>query len=360
MPYVEEIPAARSIRPLPASVTGFVGACDAGPIDTPVVVTSAGEYHTIFGPSLDPGRPLGHAVELFFANGGRRLTVVRAASPAPDHLVPGAAGGVHALADSGITVLAVPGLTADHHLQVSTALALCASWRAVLVLDLPPSPFDDGAGAAARQTGPHRERAAAYHPWLVTGGVAVPPSGAVAGVIARTDAERGIWKAPAGVVVHGLDGFTEALDDVANEAPLHAGVNAMREFPGRGRLVWGARTLAGADSAEPARRYLPMRRLTDHVLGSLAAGLEFVVFEPNEAPLWLLVKQLVESFLNELWRAGAFPGDRPQDAYGARCGLGETMTHADMQDGRLVVEVHLATMRPAEFDVHRLTFQTQG
>lgn len=360
MPYIEEIPAGTAIQPLPTSVTGFVGACGQGPVDTPVTVTSATEHHAIFGPSLGADQPLGHAIDLFFANGGTSAIVVRAAGPAPEQLVPvDAASGLHALEDSGVTVLSIPGLTAAHHQQVSAALTFCALHRSVLLLDLPAGPFDAVTRATVQQTGPYRERAAAYHPWLTVGGVAVPPSGAVAGAIARTDAERGVWKSPANVALHGIDGFTEALGEEASELLTQDGVNALREFPGRGRLVWGARTLAGSQGIEPSLRYLSVRRLTDHVLGSLTAGLGFVVFEPNDAPLWVRVRTIVEDFLLDLWRRGALQGTKPEQAFGARCGLGVTMTHADLEAGRLILEVFLATVRPAEFDVHRLTFQTQ-
>jgi phage tail sheath protein FI len=361
MPYIEEIPAGTAIQPLPTSVTGFVGACGQGPVDTPVTVTSPGEYHAVFGPTLGADQPLGHAVDLFFTNGGTSAIVVRASGSAPEQLVPvDGASGLNALEGSGVTVLAIPGLTAAHHQQVSSALTFCAAHRSVLLLDLPAGPFDAVTRAAVEQTGPHRERAAAYHPWLTVGGVAVPPSGAVAGAIARTDAQRGIWKAPANVALHGIDGFTEKLDEAAGEALTQDGVNALREFLGRGRLVWGARTLAADQSTEPAQRYLSVRRLTDHVLGSVAAGLQFVVFEPNDEPLWLRARTMTENFLTGLWRAGALQGTKPEHAFGARCGLGVTMTQADLEAGRLILEVFLATVRPAEFDVHRLTFQTQA
>ena len=361
MPYIEEIPSGTPIQPLPTAVTGFVGACGQGPVDTPVTVTSPGEYHSIFGPSLGADQPLGHAVDLFFANGGTSAIVVRAQGPAPEQLVPvDGASGLQALEGSGVTLLAIPGLSAAHHQQVSAALTFCAAHRAVLLLDLPAGPFDAVTRATVQQTGPHRERAAAYHPWLVVGGVQVPPAGAVAGAISRSDAERGVWKSPANVALYGIDGFTEALGEEASEVLTQEGVNALREFPGRGRLVWGARTLAADQSTEPAQRYLSVRRLTDHVLGSLATGLEFVVFEPNDEPLWLRVRAMTENFLNGLWRAGALQGTKREHAFGARCGLGVTMTQADLEAGRVILEVFLATVRPAEFDVHHLTFQTQA
>ncbi len=358
MPPLEPGIAGTAIQPLPTSVTGFVGVAHAGPVDTPVPVTSAAEYHATFGPSLDGDRPLGHAMDLFFANGGTSAVVVRADGPAPEQLVPAQGpGGVHALDGSGVTVLALPGLTAAHSDQVRAALARCAAYGAVLVLDLPLGPWGSETEAVLQQVSEHRERAAAYHPWVVSGGVSVPPSGAVAGVIARTDAGRGVWKAPAGVELHGLDELVEALGSQETDRLTQAGVNALREFPGRGRRVWGARTLAGAQTAEPASRYLNVRRLTDHVLGSLSAGLRFVEDEQSDAALWARVRQLTEAFLHELWRQGALQGSKPEQAYGVRCGPGETMTEADVLAGQVVLSVWLAPVKPAEFDGHTLRLQ---
>ncbi|WP_122261017.1 phage tail sheath family protein [Ornithinimicrobium cerasi] len=358
MPPTAPSTAGAPVEPLPTSVTGFVGAADAGPVDTPVTVTSAADYHATFGPSLDADRPLGHAVDLFFANGGRSAVVVRAGGPAPGQLAPPEGpGGVHALDGSGVTVLALPGLTAASPDQVRVALGRCAAYRAVHLLDLPPDPWGPGTEALLREVTEHRERAAAYHPWVVAGGVTVPPSGPVAGVIARTDAERGVWKASAGVALSGVDGLAEALDDRENDRHVQAGVNALREFPGRGRLVWGARTLAGAESVEPASRYLNVRRLTDHVLSSLTAGLSFVASEADDAALWARVRQLTEDFLHRLWLQGALQGTKAEHAFGVRCGLGETMTEVDVLAGHLVLTMWLAPVKPAEFDAHTLRLQ---
>jgi hypothetical protein len=185
----------------------------------------------------------------------------------------------------------------------------------------------------------------------------VPPSGAVAGVIARTDAERGVWKAPAGVALQGVDGLAEAVGAQQSDLLTVLGVNPLREFAGRGLQVWGARTLAAAQTREPASHYLAVRRLTDHVLASLEAGLSFVQDEPSDAALWARVRQLAEGFLHELWRQGALQGAKPEEAYGCRCGPGDTMTQADLEAGAVVLGVWFAAVRPAEFDVHHLRLQ---
>ncbi|WP_130014814.1 phage tail sheath family protein [Serinicoccus sediminis] len=349
------------IVPLPTSVTGFVGAADDGPVGSPVTVTSAADFHDTFGISLGPDRPLGVAVDLFFANGGQQAVVVRAVGPAPEQLVPAdGTGGVHALDRSGITVLVLPGLTSEHGDQVRAALERCAAYRAVLILDLPPGAWSSVTGVGLAGLGEHQGRAAAYHPWVLVDGMAVPPSGAVAGVVARTDAERGVWTAPAGVELRGIEGFAETLDRARTDELTAAGVNALREFAGRGRLVWGARTVAGARSGDPEWRYVPVRRLTDHVLSSVSAGLAFVADRPDDAALWVQVRRLVEDFLHGLWRQGAFAGVTADEAFGVGCGLGESMTEADVRAGRVVVSLWIAPSRPAEFDVHTLTLQAAG
>lgn len=369
MPPPAPSTAGAPIEPLPTAVTGFVGAADDGPVDTPVTVTSAAAYHATFGPSLDADRSLGHAVDLFFANGGRQAVVVRAAGPDPAQLVPAdGPGGVHALAASdgfdgsdrsGVTVLVLPGLTAAHTDQVRVALAWCAAYRAVLVLDLPPGPWTEDLRATVQRVGEHRERAAAYHPWVVVDGASVPPSGAVVGVIARTDAERGVWKAPAGVGLRGVDALTEPIDARGAEELTGAGVNVLRGFPGRGSLVWGARLVAGARTGDPAARYLSVRRLTDHVLTSVSVGLGFVREQTSEEALWARVRQLTADFLHRLWLQGALAGQKPEEAYGVRCGLGETMTEADVRTGQVVLSLWMAPVRAGEYDAHTLRFQAR-
>lgn len=346
------------VRRLPTSVIGFVGAAEAGPVGTPVAIRSAEEYHATFGPSLDADQPLGHAVDLFFANGGRSAVVVRAEGAAPEQLVPDEGpGGVHALGDSGVTVLVAPGLTAAHPAQVRGALSWCAAYRAILLLDLAQGPWTAATGVALEEIEEHRERAAAYHPWVVVDGMSVPACGAVAGVVARSDRERGVWQAPSGVGLTGIDGLGEVVAGRQSEELARLGVNTLREFVGRGPLVWGARTLAAGRTAEPAQRYLNVRRFTDHVLASLTAGLTFVQQEPNDAALWSRVRQLTGDFLHELWWRGALQGSKPEQAYLTRCGLGETMTPEDVAAGTCVLLVGLAPVRPGEFDTHTLRLQ---
>ncbi|HLP10615.1 MAG TPA: phage tail sheath subtilisin-like domain-containing protein [Flavobacteriales bacterium] len=181
--------------------------------------------------------------------------------------------------------------------------------------------------------------------------VDLPPSGAIAGIYARVDRERGVWKAPANVGIRGLTATTinitnEQQETLNVDAGSGKSINAIRAFTGKGILVWGSRTLAGNDNEW---RYVPVRRLFLFAEESIEKATEFVVFEPNTAVLWQKVKGMIESFLNGLWRDGALAGSTPEEAYFVNVGLGSTMTAQDILEGRLIIEVGMAAVRPAEF-----------
>lgn len=182
-----------------------------------------------------------------------------------------------------------------------------------------------------------------------------PPSGAMAGIYARTDRERGVWKAPANTVVNGIAGlaseFTASeLEALGSDAGTGKSINPIRRLPGKGWQVWGARTLLGNDNEW---RYVPVRRFFIMVEASLRQAVARFVFEPNDANTWARVRLMIEDYLLMKWREGALMGTRPEQAFFVRCGLGQTMTAQDVQAGRLLVEVGLAVLRPAEFIVLR-------
>lgn len=184
-----------------------------------------------------------------------------------------------------------------------------------------------------------------------------PPSGAVVGVYARTDLERGVWKAPSNTVINGIAGLTgsfteQQVNSLQVDAVGGKSINPIRQFPGRGWLVWGARTLAGNDNEW---RYVPVRRLFITVETSLRAAIARFVFEPNEPNTWVRIRAMVENYLAIKWREGALFGARTDHAFFVRCGLGETMTAQDIADGRLVVEIGMAVAKPAEFIILRIT-----
>lgn len=191
--------------------------------------------------------------------------------------------------------------------------------------------------------------------------VKVNPSGALAGIYARVDADRGVWKAPANVGVRSITGptinITNAQQDSLNiDATSGKSINVIRSFVGRGTLVWGARTLAGNDNEW---RYINVRRLFNYVEESIQEATAFVVFEPNTANTWFKVKGMIEAFLTGLWRDGALAGASSKEAFFVRVGLGITMTADDILNGKMYVEVGMAAVRPAEFIILKFEHKLQ-
>lgn len=188
---------------------------------------------------------------------------------------------------------------------------------------------------------------------------ATPPSGAVAGVYARVDEQRGVWKAPANEslnqVLAPVTRFNRAqLEDLNVHATSGKSINAIRAFTGKGTLIFGARTLTGNDGEN---RYVNVRRLLIFLEESIKKATEQFVFEPNDANTWVRVRGMIENFLNLQWRAGALQGARAQDAYRVAIGLGETMTADDVTSGRMIVSISIAPVRPAEFIILRFSQQ---
>lgn len=185
----------------------------------------------------------------------------------------------------------------------------------------------------------------------------VPPSGAVAGIYAYVDRTRGVWKAPANVSVTGIIGptytFTRSELDALNVDPTSGkSINAIRSFTGKGTLVFGARTLAGNDNEW---RYVNVRRFFNFVEESTKKATEQFVFEPNDANTWVRVQAMIENFLTVLWRQGALQGIKPEHAFYVAVGLGKTMTPLDILEGRMIVEIGMAAVRPAEFIILRFS-----
>jgi len=199
--------------------------------------------------------------------------------------------------------------------------------------------------------------AAVYYPWLTVADTStvVPPSGAVAGVYARVDRQRGVWKAPANVEIIGATPKFKVSDEVDGACNVPASgkaINVIRAFRGTGPLIWGARTLA---SHTGAWRYVPVRRLFNAAERDIRAAMSMALFEPNSAPTWERVRGAVESYVHGLWQQGALLGDTPAQAYFVQIGAGVTMTQDDINNGRMIVKVGLAAVRPAEFIVLQLT-----
>lgn len=191
--------------------------------------------------------------------------------------------------------------------------------------------------------------------------VILPPSGAMVGVYAYVDSNRGVWKAPANVSLTGVIGPTVNISHDEQQSlnvDVVAGksVNAIRSFIGKGILVWGARTLAGNDNEW---RYVPVRRFFNMAEESIKKATEQFVFEPNDANTWVKVRAMIENFLILQWRAGALAGAKPNDAFFVKVGLGETMTADDILNGIMNVEIGMAVVRPAEFIVLKFSHKMQ-
>ena len=210
------------------------------------------------------------------------------------------------------------------------------------------------------------DRAALYYPWVVVANplarpgdettpaeLTLPPSGFICGIYARTDVQRGVWKAPANEVVLGALRFESNINFAQQELLNPAGVNCLRFFPGRGYRVWGART-AGSD---PEWKYVNIRRYFNYLERSIDHGTQWVVFEPNGERLWANVTETVSSFLYNEWVSGALLGTSPKEAFFVRCDR-STMTQNDLDNGRLICLIGVAAVKPAEFVIFRIGQKT--
>jgi len=245
------------------------------------------------------------------------------------------------------------------------ALNFCAARRAMLIVDPPPLWSDvdtlisnpQSGLDALNLAGEMARNAAIFYPRVqqpdpLNNGKPdyFAPCGIVAGVMARTDATRGVWKAPAGIdaAMNGIVGLEVSLTDDENGTLNQLGVNCLRAFPVYGRVVWGARTLRGADQIADEYKYIPVRRTALFIEESLFRGLKWVVFEPNDEPLWAQIRLNVGAFMHNLFRQGAFQGTTPRDAYFVKCDK-ETTTQNDINLGIVNIVVGFAPLKPAEF-----------
>jgi len=244
---------------------------------------------------------------------------------------------------------------------IAAAASYCEKRRAMLLVD-PPSVWTSAEAVVAGATalGSRSANAAVFFPRLVEfdaqAGLlqSIAPSGAVAGVIARTDAQRGVWAAAAGssATLENVTGLSLALTDGEINQLNDAAVNALRSLPSSSAAIWGARTLGGSNG-DPQWRYIPVRRLALYIEASLESGLQWVIFEPNGPPLWSQIRESVSSFMLGLFRQGALQGATASEAFFVQCDA-QTTTQADIDRGIVNVVVGFAPLRPAEFTVVRL------
>src|SRR5688572_19929514 len=366
--YIEEMNSgSRPIEGVPTGTTAFLGETERGPL-TPQLVTSYAEYERSFGGVFHPTKYLPHAINGFFENGGNRAVVCRvegngAAAPGVADYEKSLAllenpTGVDALALRAIALVYAPNASS---VVAKAVVAHCEKMRyRFAVIDC-----EQGQSAAANLN-PFASIAgsshgAFYYPWIVTADpgsgarTLTPPGGHVLGIYARSDSERGVFKAPSNEVVRGaLDlefNVTEAVQDVLNPK----GVNVIRRFPGRGIRVWGARTMA----SDAEWKYINVRRLFIFLERSIEQGIQWTVFEPNDERLWGRVADTIRQFLRAQWREGALQGRTEQDAFLIKCDR-TTMTEDDILNGRLICEVGVAPVKPAEFVIFRIFQRTAG
>jgi phage tail sheath protein FI len=251
---------------------------------------------------------------------------------------------------------------------IAKAATYCENRRAMLLVD-PPSSWTtkdaakgNGSTTGVAAVGTNSKNAALFFPRLIEADPlrnnqlnTFVPCGAVAGIFARTDTQRGVWKAPAGLdaTLSGVPQLSVPLTDAENGELNPLGINCLRSFPAVGRVVWGSRTLQGNDRLASEWKYIPVRRLALFIEESLYRGTQWVVFEPNDEPLWAQIRLNVGAFMQNLFRQGAFQGQSPRDAYFVKCDK-ETTTQNDINLGIVNIVVGFAPLKPAEFVIIKL------
>jgi len=374
--YIEEVN--KPIEGLSTNCAAFVGtaAYDHVPVGEPTLITSWRRFVEKFGRFEKDKAPfLPPAVYGFFINGGKRCYVVRVkASPANKDYIGNPKSsrtktGLSALSDmEGVSIICIPGITAN--VVQSAMIEHCEKLgNRFCILD-PPEKAHVAAVKKFRSNLVSEDGyAALYYPWIKTSIETtagdnityirdfVPPCGYIAGVYARIDDKRGVWKAPAGVEAD-IKGAAEVELDLpakARDELNQAGINCIRNFGQNIIKVWGARTLALNNQL----KYVSVRRLFIFLEESIKEGTRWVVFEPNDEALWTKVKSRITSFLTNLWRLGAFMGSTSEKAFFVRCGLSTTMLQFDIDTGRVIIEIGIAPLKPAEFIILRISHCSQ-
>ena len=394
--FIEELyTAGHPIPGVPTSITAFVGRTATGPLGTdaggPVAVQSFTEFEQTFG-ELSSRSAVSLAVRDFFLNGGKSAIIVRleesgaeAESPCDARL------SARTYIDCAIAALdkaeffnllcippesfdpeaAAAGDGTDIENEVYQALALyCVKRRAMLILDSPVrwterarcNAFSEIQPTDFGIEGETGRNAAVYFPRLIEAdptnqdkALAVPACGAIAGAFARMDAANGVWKASAGTEAE-ISGILKLELNLTDEQigllnPL--GINCLRTLPSGGPVIWGARTLRGADAFSDDYKYVPIRRLTLFLEESIDRGTKWAVYEPNNEVLWRQIQLSVGNFMQSLFRQGALLGSKPEEAYFVRCDA-TTTTQADIENGRININIGFAPLKPAEFVVIRI------
>ncbi len=385
--FLEEVPGGvRRISGVDTAVSAFAGWASMGPTDRAEPVASWSDFEIKFG-GLDVRSLLGYSVYHFFENGGRKAYILRLVATDSEFadvtvLEPNGPDFENALLPADKTrglygldrietfnLLCVPGET--NPITVIAVQKFCRDRRAFLILDCSEvAGFNDVRSIPGIISGDDSINAAFYFPWILAPDKlqedrprAFPPCGFVAGLYARTDASHGVWKAPAGTdaSLTGVMGVAsdKSLTHTQNGVLNRKAVNTIRTLSDRGTVVWGVRTLRGADELGSEWKYVSVRRTALYIEESLSRGLDWAVFEPNDEPLWAQIRLTVGNFMYDLFRRGALQGSTTTDAYFVNCDQ-TTTTQNDIDRGIVNIVVGFAPIKPAEFVIIRLQQMTAG
>lgn len=368
--YITEIPDATSIASEPTNVTVMIGVAGQGSVNTPVLMTSVTSYTQTFG-AVSINNAFSMAVWQFFTNGGQTLYVINAASDSVADLTTA----LGHLADvTSYNILVIPDLAfmtqANALSVIGAALPIVYGDKAMMIIDYPTSIITSSAVtafatqvvAAAPTT---VSNAAIYFPSITAespagvGSTLIGNGSSVAGAYANTDVEVGVWKSPAGVVngqLLGVQSLPVALSNDTVETLSLSGINPIWNLPNYGIVIWGDKTL----SQDADFKYLSVRRTILSIEQSINQGLQWAVFEPNDALTWQTVSRSISEYLTVLWQQGALLGDTASDAFTVECGLGSTMIAQDILNGYLIVQVSLSLVEPADYIVLQFTLQIQS
>ncbi|KTL59773.1 phage tail protein [Photorhabdus laumondii subsp. laumondii] len=299
------------------------------------------EYLTLKNKQFDPANTLDISLRAYFINSGGYCYLVQTTDLEKQ---------VPKLDDVTLLVAAGENITT----AVST---LCKPGKGLFaIFDGPTTELkSDGTSNSDYDPNPF---AAVYYPWLTadwTTIIDIPPSAAIAGVYCSVDSTRGVWKAPANVAIQGgLQPKYPVTDDLQAQYNQGKALNMIRTFPKSGTLVWGARTLEDSDNW----RYIPVRRLFNSAERDIKNAMSFAVFEPNSQPTWERVRSAVNNYLYSLWQQGGLAGNKPDDAYFVQIGKDITMTDDDIKQGKMIIKIGMAAVRPAEFIILQFTQNT--
>jgi phage tail sheath protein FI len=337
------------------STTGLVGESAQGPVEQAVLVTSLVEFEQVFG-RPQAGQELFVGVRQFFLNGGVRAWTVRLGARSAAGVRRGLAA-LDAVDDLGL--LSLPGLSGG--VTLAAAAAYARSRATFYVAETAASRTATVTAAQAIRAA-DRGHVAVFFPRLRVVDPLQPgstrlcgSSASIAGLLARTDIQRGVFAFAAGTTAHlqGAVGLASGVGDQAAAKLRGQGVNAIRQVPAHGIVAWGARTVAGGREQDEDWKYVPVRRTALYIEESIEHGIEWVDFEPNDEPTWRALRKTVAAFLTQMFREGAFAGTTAEESFYVRCGS-DTTSQRDIDNGVVVIEIGFAPLRPAEFVTFRI------